>query len=386
MPGAARRDPGALRPARRRAHARRARVLDPAAPPEADRGVAVARARRASARGDGGRRRARLPGDRLRERRHVRVPARPGRGLLLHRAERAAPGRASGQRARDRDRHRPRAAARSRAGEALPVDRPRAAPRARDRDPPERRGSRARLRAGAGADHALPAAARARRARRHVPRGGRVDLAVLRLADREADRLGRGPRRRRSRAACARSRSSSSRACPTTRELALDILRSRGVPERRLLDELPRRDGGAPAVARAGRREARRARDRRAPAGTIRIDGDALAALVVAAAEHVDGARVRRPRRGLSMAIVEDGRAPTVELELAVRYGTRAARARRRGAARVAEALARLGRARGRRRSTSRSRSSSGDGAAGGARRAARRSSCSTSGTSPASR
>jgi len=55
------------------------------------------------------------------------------------------------------------------------------------------------------------------------------------------------------------------------------------------------------------------------PGGTIRIEGDALAALVVAAAEHVDGARVRRPRRGLSVAIA-DGRA-RVELELAVRYG-----------------------------------------------------------------
>ncbi len=54
--------------------------------------------------------------------------------------------------------------------------------------------------------------------------------------------------------------------------------------------------------------------------GTIRIEGDALAALVVAAAEHVDGARVRRPRRGLTIAIA-DGRA-RVELELAVRYGT----------------------------------------------------------------
>ncbi len=53
--------------------------------------------------------------------------------------------------------------------------------------------------------------------------------------------------------------------------------------------------------------------------GTIRIEGDALAALVVAAAEHVDGARVRRPRRGLSVAIA-DGRAK-VELELSVRYG-----------------------------------------------------------------
>lgn len=56
------------------------------------------------------------------------------------------------------------------------------------------------------------------------------------------------------------------------------------------------------------------------PGGSIRIEGDALAALVVAAAEHVDGARVRRPRRGLSVAI-EDGRAK-VELELSVRYGS----------------------------------------------------------------
>ena len=54
--------------------------------------------------------------------------------------------------------------------------------------------------------------------------------------------------------------------------------------------------------------------------GTIRIEGDALAALVVAAAEHVDGARVRRPRRGLTVAIA-DGRA-RVDLELAVRYGS----------------------------------------------------------------
>jgi uncharacterized alkaline shock family protein YloU len=54
--------------------------------------------------------------------------------------------------------------------------------------------------------------------------------------------------------------------------------------------------------------------------GAIRIDGDALAALVVAAAEHVEGARVRRPRRGLDIAVA-DGRV-RVELELAARYGT----------------------------------------------------------------
>ena len=58
-PGAARRDPGARGRAGRRPHPRRARVLDPAPAPEADRGVAVARRstpRRASR--DGGRGRA----------------------------------------------------------------------------------------------------------------------------------------------------------------------------------------------------------------------------------------------------------------------------------------------------------------------------------------
>jgi Asp23 family, cell envelope-related function len=55
-------------------------------------------------------------------------------------------------------------------------------------------------------------------------------------------------------------------------------------------------------------------------AGTIRIEGDALAGLVVSAAELVDGARVRRPRRGLTVEVA-GGRA-RVEVELAVRYGT----------------------------------------------------------------
>ena len=45
---------------------------------------------------------------------HVRVPARPRRQLLLHRAERAAPGRAPGDGARHRHRSRSRAAARRR--------------------------------------------------------------------------------------------------------------------------------------------------------------------------------------------------------------------------------------------------------------------------------
>jgi uncharacterized alkaline shock family protein YloU len=55
------------------------------------------------------------------------------------------------------------------------------------------------------------------------------------------------------------------------------------------------------------------------PHGRIRIEGDALAGLVVAAAERVDGARVRRPRRGLDVT-VSDGSA-AVELELAARQG-----------------------------------------------------------------
>ena len=56
------------------------------------------------------------------------------------------------------------------------------------------------------------------------------------------------------------------------------------------------------------------------PRGTIRIERDALAALVVTAAELVQGARVRRPRRGFEL-VVADGRA-RVSLELAARYGT----------------------------------------------------------------
>ena len=66
-----------------------------------------------AARGDGVRGRTRLPVGRLRQRRHVRVPARARRHVLVHRAERAAPGRASGDRALHRHRPRPHASSRS---------------------------------------------------------------------------------------------------------------------------------------------------------------------------------------------------------------------------------------------------------------------------------
>lgn len=53
--------------------------------------------------------------------------------------------------------------------------------------------------------------------------------------------------------------------------------------------------------------------------GAVTISDGALGQLVVQAAESVDGARVRKPRRHLEIAVAE-GRA-RVELELAVAYG-----------------------------------------------------------------
>ena len=58
----------------------------------------------------------------------------------------------------------------------------------------------------------------------------------------------------------------------------------------------------------------------RGPHGAIRIEGDALSALVVTAAELVEGARVRRPRRGLDVSVT--GERATIALELAAPYGT----------------------------------------------------------------
>ena len=58
----------------------------------------------------------------------------------------------------------------------------------------------------------------------------------------------------------------------------------------------------------------------REPAGAITVSPAALTQIVVQAAELVDGARVRRPRRGLELELV-DGRA-RVSLELVARLGT----------------------------------------------------------------
>jgi uncharacterized alkaline shock family protein YloU len=71
--------------------------------------------------------------------------------------------------------------------------------------------------------------------------------------------------------------------------------------------------------------------------GSIDVTAGALAQIVQRAAESVEGARVRRPRRGLGLRL-EDGRV-RVELELAVRYGIVLPEAARDVQARVAEAL-----------------------------------------------
>ena len=79
------------------------------------------------------------------------------------------------------------------------------------------------------------------------------------------------------------------------------------------------------------------------PHGPITIEADALAGLVVAAVEEVEGARARRPRRGLDVT-VSDG-AVHVVVELAARYGeplpalARAVQARVAGALRDAAGL-----------------------------------------------
>jgi uncharacterized alkaline shock family protein YloU len=71
--------------------------------------------------------------------------------------------------------------------------------------------------------------------------------------------------------------------------------------------------------------------------GSIEVTPSALAQIVQRAAESVEGARARRPRRGLDLR-VDEGRA-RVELELAARYGLVLPDLARDVQARVAEAL-----------------------------------------------
>jgi uncharacterized alkaline shock family protein YloU len=72
-------------------------------------------------------------------------------------------------------------------------------------------------------------------------------------------------------------------------------------------------------------------------AGSIEVTPGALAQIVQQAAESVEGARVRRPRRGLDVRL-DEGQV-RVELELAARYGIVLPDLARDVQARVAEAL-----------------------------------------------
>lgn len=75
-------------------------------------------------------------------------------------------------------------------------------------------------------------------------------------------------------------------------------------------------------------------------APNVKVTDNALTQVVVRAAEGVDGARVRRPRRKVDVEI-EDGRA-RVDLELAVAYGKVLPEVARDVQAEVADALGRM--------------------------------------------
>ena len=74
--------------------------------------------------------------------------------------------------------------------------------------------------------------------------------------------------------------------------------------------------------------------------GTISVTPAALSAVVVRAAESVDGVRVPRPKRGVEIEIA--GETARVELELAARYGVVLPDAAQNAQQRVSDALARM--------------------------------------------
>ena len=76
------------------------------------------------------------------------------------------------------------------------------------------------------------------------------------------------------------------------------------------------------------------------PEGKVTVPAATLARIVVRAAELADGARVRRPRRGVDVEISGDHAAVT--LRLAARYGTVLPQVAEEVQRHVAEALAQM--------------------------------------------
>ena len=175
-------------------------------------------------RGDRRRRRARLPPARLSERGHVRVPPRPRRRLLLHGAERAPAGRASGDGARDRGSTWSASSSRwpPGSGSSGPAGSSAAGMRSRRASTPRTSPATSRPRP-AGSSSSARRSVRACGWTRTSSRGTVVSPYYDSLVG-KVDRLGRGPAVG-DRARGARTTELEVTGIPTTRELAIGILR-----------------------------------------------------------------------------------------------------------------------------------------------------------------
>ena len=177
-----------------------------------------------------------------------------------------------------------------------------------------------RLPAGRRHGVALPPGARARRALRHVPRGRRRRAALLRLAARQARRLGHRPRRG-ARTYGARARGDRDRGRADDARVRPRRDPQRRVRERRVLDLDSGRAGSA------SRRFSVMTLLLNGPHGTITVPDSVLVHIASRAARVVDGLHVRRKRSSTSRRASCGSSWPP---SAASRSSRRATRARRR--------------------------------------------------------